>query len=164
MTPPPRRLALRFCCGSVFGAHEKKIMKKKSIAVRQSSGRSSVLRPPSSFFSWVQLLRVVHRLRFPFFLLSSGLVAWLAHPGWLSVWWAVLFFVFGLLPRPWQPRRAPARSPWCPAGQRWLREQRAAASARPGRVYRLWSEAEWRARSAGLPWSRRPRYFVRGPV
>ena len=65
---------------------------------------------------------------------------------------------------PWRVRRAPARSPWCPGGQQWLRQQRRAAASRPGRVYVLWSAAEWRARSASLPWAPRPRYFVRGPV
>ena len=74
MTPPPRRLALRFCCGSVFLRIRKmKIMKKKNTAVRQSlsgsstsvarSSQPSVLRPPSSagrssVSSWLQAVRL----------------------------------------------------------------------------------------------------------
>ncbi len=107
-------------------------------------------------------LRGTRRLRLPFALLSSAAVLWLA-PGLLGVWFAVLFVLFGSLARPWQVQRPPTRRIWSPAGRRWLRRQQQAA-ARPSRVYVLWSEAEWRVRSAALPWAPRRRFFVRGPV
>ena len=105
---------------------------------------------------------VTRRLRFPFVVLSSVLVAWLA-PGLLGLWFAALFILFGLLPRPLQVRRPPVRRAWSPAGQRWLRQQRRSLPP-PARVYVLWSESQWQARSAALPFQRRQRFFARGPV
>ena len=93
-------------------------------------------------------LWATRRLRWPFVLLSSAVVAWLA-PGLLGVWFAVLFFLFAALPQPWRVQRPPFRV-WSPPGQRWLRQQRQAVAARSSRVYVLWSESEWAARSAAL--------------
>ena len=106
-------------------------------------------------------LRASRQWRVPFAVLSSLPVAWLA-PGLLGVWFAVLFVLFALLPRPWQVQRPAARRVWSPAGQRALRQHR--QSVRPARVYQLWSASQWQARSAALPWAPRQRFFARGPV
>ena len=111
---------------------------------------------------WHRFLWWSRRGWLPFAVVSSILVAWLAHPGWLGPWGAVLFVLFGTLPRPWRVQRPPRR--FSPAGHQWLTQQRAASARRAVREYRLWSEAEWRARSAALPWARRRRFFTRGPA
>lgn len=126
-----------------------------------SSQVQPVLRPLSSAARWRVFLWASRRWRWPFALLSSAVVAWLA-PGLLGVWFAVLFVLFALLPRPWQVQRPAARRVWSPAGQRALRQQRPAV--RPARVYQLWSAAQWQARSASRPWAPRRRFFSRGPA
>ena len=75
-------------------------------------------------------------------------------------WWHQ--FLYSWLRSTGALRSPPCRSPWSPAGQRWLAEQRTALRA--AREYLLWSEAEWAVRSAALPWARRRRFFTRGPV
>jgi len=133
-------------------------MKKKDTAV-------GLLRAPSRRGRVSFVLRASRRFRLPFALLSSAAVVWLA-PGLLGVWFAVLFVLFGLLPWPRQVQRPPTRRVWSPGGQQWLRQQqqRQQVAVRPARVYRLWSQAEWRARSAALPWAPRRRFLARGPV
>jgi hypothetical protein len=109
----------------------------------------------------LSFLRATRRLRLPFWVLSSAAVGFFA-PGLVALWAILLAIGFALLPQPWQVRRPPARRPWSPQGQQWLREQRR-PSGPARRVYVLWSEAEWAARSASLPFQPRRRYFSRGP-
>ena len=148
---------------ALFLARSTGVPGRSPVSVARSSGASSLrLQSASLFGRWLQFLRWSRPGWLPFAVVSSVLIAWLANPGWLGPWGAVLFVLFGALPRPWRARRPPSlRSP---AGHQWLAQQRAASAARRGRVYRLWSPAEWAARSAALPWARRPRFFTRGPA
>lgn len=102
----------------------------------------------------------IQRLAFPPLAILSVFPVAVVAPAMLPLWLLALVILFAWLPHARRVQRPPAHRVWSPAGQRWLRQQR--GSVRPARVYLLWSQAQWAARSAAL--SPRSRFFTRGPL